>query len=220
MARPVKRTYNSPHREAQARATRNAIRVAAQDLFLSDGYGATTIKAIADRAEVAPQTVYSQFGTKAAIAKEMLDVAIAGDDEPIPIAERDFFIRVHEDGIDGCERLRRYAHSCRRVLDGAGSAFEIVRRGADGDPELAELWQTNQAVRRRVVAEIIDRVLETAAPRRGLDRDRAVDLAYLLHSPEVFHVLVEESGWSLDQYEEWLARSFVEQILGIAPPAP
>ena len=219
MSHSVKREYHSPLREAQARATRTAIRVAAHDLFLADGYAATTIKAIAERAEVSPQTVYSQFGTKAAIAKEMLDVAIAGDEEPIPIAQRDFFVRVNDDGIDGAERLGRYAHSCRRVFDGAGSAFEIVRRGADGDPELAALWENNQAVRRRVLTDLIGRVIDSDALRPELTVATAVDLAYLLHSPETFHILVEESGWSLDEYEDWLARSFCEQILGTEPAA-
>ena len=214
MNQPVKRGYHSPRRAAQARATRSAIRAAAHDLFLADGYTATTIKAIADRAAVAPQTVYSQFGSKGAIAKEMLDVAIAGDEEPIPIAERDFFRRVQADGIDGAERLRRYAHSTRRVLDGAATAFEIVRRGADGDPELAELWESNQRVRRRVATDLVDRVLETDPLRPGLTHDQAIDLVYLLHSPEVFLVLVEESDWSLDAYEQWLANSFCEQLLG------
>lgn len=214
MSRDVKRGYHSPLREAQARATRSSIRDAAHDLFFADGYAATTIKAIAQEAEVTPQTVYSQFKTKAGIAKEMLDVAIAGDEEPIPVASRDFFVRVLDDDIDGEERLRRYAHSCRRVLDGAGTAFEIIRRGADSDPELAEVWQVNQTARRDVVTTIVDRVLESDELRPGLRRAQAIDIVYLLHSPEVFNTLVEESGWSLDDYETWLGHSFCEQLLG------
>jgi hypothetical protein len=66
-----------------------------------------------------------------------------------------------------------------------------------------------------VVAALVDRVLETDQLRPELTREQAIDLAYLLHSPEVFHVLVEESGWSLDAYEQWLARSFCEQLLGV-----
>ena len=104
------------------------------------------------------------------------------------------------------------------MLDGAGTAFEIVRRGADGDPELAELWESNQLARRRVVTDLVDRVPETGSLRPDLTRDQAVDLVYLLHSPEVLHVLVEESGWTPDEYEAWLARSFCEQLLGTDVP--
>ena len=213
MAAPVKRPYHSPRRQAQARATRAAIRDAAHELFLQQGYAGTTIRDIADAAGVAPQTVYSRFGSKAAIVKELLDVSIAGDDEPIPVAERDWFTRVFDDGIDGADRLRRYAHACRRILGGSGTTFEIVRRGADGDPDLTALWTANQAQRRAVVRRVLDAVQADAPLRPELEGDRAVDVLYALHGPETFHLLVHESGWDLDEYEAWLADTFCAALL-------
>lgn len=213
MADVVKRSYNSPRRAAQARRTRAAIRRAAHDRFLADGYAATTITAIAAEADVAPQTIYGQFGTKAAIAKELLDVSIVGDEEPVPVAERPWFQRVLEDGIDGRERLRRYASAVRRIYSGAGTAFEIVRRGADSDAELAELWRKNQQARRGVVARILDAALEDAELRPGLTRDEAVDLFWVLHGPETFHQLCLDCGWTDDRYEAWLADALCEQLL-------
>lgn len=216
MPAPVKRSYHSPRRAEQARRTRAAIRRAAHDLFLEDGYAATTITAIAAEADVAPQTVYSQFGTKAAIAKELLDVSIAGDDEPVPVADRPWFQRVFDDGIDGRERLRRYAAAARRIYAGAGTAFEIVRRGADSDADLAELWRSNQQARRRVVTGVLDAALADARLRPGLARAEAIDLFWLLHGPETFRQLCLDSGWSLDRYESWLADALCDQLL--APP--
>lgn len=213
MPAAVKRPYHSPRRAEQARRTRAAIRRAAHDLFLEDGYAATTITAIAAEADVAPQTVYGQFGTKAAIAKELLDVSIVGDEEPVPVAGRPWFQRVFDDGIDGHERLRRYAAAARRIYAGAGTAFEIVRRGADGDAELAELWRSNQQARRGVVTKILDVVLEDSELRPGLTRDEAVDLFWVLHGPETFHQLCLDCGWTHDRYEAWLADAFCEQLL-------
>lgn len=213
MSPPVKRSYHSPRRAAQARSTRAAIREAARELFLREGYAATTITAIAGEAEVAPQTVYSQFGTKAAIAKELLDVSIVGDEEPVPVAGRPWFQRVFDDGIDGHERLRRYASAARRIYEGAGTAFEIVRRGADGDAELAELWRANQRARRDVVTRVLDAALADTDLRSDLTKDEAIDLFWVLHGPETFHLLCHDCGWTIDRYEIWLAEAFCEQLL-------
>lgn len=218
MTGSVKRPYHSPRRAAQARSTRQAIRRAAHDLFVSDGYAATPITAIAEEAEVAPQTIYSQFGSKAAIVKELLDVSIVGDEEPVPVADREWFQRVFDPDIDGHERLRRYASAVRRIYVGAGSAFEIIRRAADGDADLAELWAANQQARRSVVSRILDAVLADTALRPGLSHDEAVDLFWLLHGPEVFNLLTVDCGWSADRFEAWLADTFCEQL--VAPPAP
>ena len=211
----VKRHYRSPRRAAQAQSTREAIRRAAEQLFLSEGYATTTISAIAREADVSPQTIYSQFGTKAAIVKELLDVSIVGDEEPVPVARRPWFTRVFDDGITGHERLRRYASAARRIYVGAGGAFEIVRRGADGDPELAALWSTNQASRRAVVTSILAAVLVDTELRPGVTHDEAVDLLWVLHGPEIFHLLTVQSGWAADRYEEWLSQTFCEQILAL-----
>ena len=77
------RRYDSTRRQAQARATRLRIIEAATDLFVTHGYAATSIAAIADAADVAPQTIYAAFGTKAGLLGAAVDVAMAGDDEPI-----------------------------------------------------------------------------------------------------------------------------------------
>src|SRR6516162_8731323 len=87
MNRPAKR-YTSEIRDEQARRTRRAIVTAAHDLFLGRGYTATTIDAIAQAAHVSRRTVFNSVGGKAALLKLAVDWAIAGDDEPIPVAER------------------------------------------------------------------------------------------------------------------------------------
>lgn len=158
----------------------------------------------------------ASFGSKAAIAKELLDVSIVGDDEPVPVAGRPWFQRVYDEGIDGHERLRRYASAVRRIYVGAGSTYEIIRRGADDDADLAEIWANNQRARRTVVAQILDAALADSGLRPGLERAEAEDLLWMLHGPEVFHMLTVDCGWDADRFESWLADTFCEQLLG--PP--
>src|SRR5437016_2610782 len=78
------RLYRSPRREQQARATRARIIAAAARRFLACGYAGTTMRAVAADAGVALPTVELVFGTKAKLLKAVIDVAIAGDDEPVP----------------------------------------------------------------------------------------------------------------------------------------
>src|SRR6476660_5612155 len=84
----VARTYRSPQREEQARRTRQRVVDAATALFLRRGYAGATVPAIAAEAGVSVPTVELLFGAKARLLKAAIDVAIAGDDEPVPVLER------------------------------------------------------------------------------------------------------------------------------------
>src|ERR1700693_4659732 len=77
-------------REAQIAQTEERIIAAATGLFLENGYVPTTLEAVAKRAEVAARTVYVRFGTKAALFKRVVDVAIAGDTQPVDVLGRDW----------------------------------------------------------------------------------------------------------------------------------
>ena len=81
------RRYSAPGREAQARRTRARIVAAAHEAFARRGFAAT-IREVAEAAQVSPATVELVFGTKAALLDAVVDVALAGDDEPVPVLER------------------------------------------------------------------------------------------------------------------------------------
>jgi len=95
----VKTAAAEGRRQKKARQTRRRILAAAAELFTRQGYAATTIQQVAEQADVAWQTVYSVFGTKAAILSAVFDVAVAGDDEPAPVAERPF-VQAIKDAAD------------------------------------------------------------------------------------------------------------------------
>ena len=83
MSEPVKdkrvrkRSYTSAIRQDQAARTRALIVNAAAELFTSDGYAQTTVRAIADRAGVAVDTVYAAFGTKVRVLTAVIDSRLA-----------------------------------------------------------------------------------------------------------------------------------------------
>jgi len=85
---PTVKTPPEDGRAARSRSVRTRITTAATELFTTAGYSSTSVAAIAARAGVSEQSVYYSFGTKRAILTAALDLAIAGDDEPVPTLER------------------------------------------------------------------------------------------------------------------------------------
>ena len=204
MAGDTSRPDRSPPGQARARATRAAVLEAASNRFRTDGYARTTVDAIAREAGVAPQTVYNQFGTKASIARELLEESGSGGGQTA-VADLPWYRPVFEQGIDGRERLRRHASGCRYVNERSGEAAEVVRRAADADPELAATWRSDRAGRRRAAEAALGAALSSATLRPGLTRRRAVDAITHLGGSETYHALVVEAGWTGPQYEGWLA---------------
>ena len=95
MSGPVKpkRAYDASRRQEQARANRAAMLAAGRSLFLEHGYAPTTMKMVAAEAGVSTQSVYQVFGNKPGLVKALVDVAIVGDDQPVPMMEREFVAR-------------------------------------------------------------------------------------------------------------------------------
>jgi|SoimicMinimDraft_8_1059736.scaffolds.fasta_scaffold14210_2 AcrR family transcriptional regulator len=210
VSEPVKTKF--PRREQRARATRRAVLAAARKLFVAEGYGATTIQAIADEADVAVQTVYAVFGNKRSILAELVDVSIAGDDAEIVVNAREWMRPVWE-ASTAAERLRAYAAAVRRIMDGAGDVFAVVAAAATIDPEVVELADITEQRRRAGARSVIDSLRSVGTLRPGLTPQRAIDVLWLLNSPAVFAHLVRRAGWSLDQYQAWLADAMVNELL-------
>jgi AcrR family transcriptional regulator len=201
-----------PTRAAKARQTKRAILGAARDLFVRQGYAATSIQAIADEAGVAVQTVYAAFGNKRTVLTEVLDVAIAGDDDPATVNERDWMQPVFHEP-DGAARLRAYAGAVRRIHDRAAEVFAAVAGAATADADAAALHEEAERRRRAGASSVVSAVAEVASIRSDLDPGEAVDVLSLLNSWSTYQHLVLRLGWSLDRYESWLAVTMVDLLL-------
>lgn len=205
-----------PRRQKRAQATRRAILDAAGELFIEQGYAATTIQAIADRADVAVQTVYAVYGNKRAILDAVLDVTIAGDDAEIAVNAREWMRPVFE-APTATARLRAYAAAVRQIMARAGDLLVVVGAAARTDPEIVPLAEQTEQRRRMGAVAVVESVARVGRLRSGLTTERAVDLLWLFNGPAVFDQLVRRAGWSLDDYETWLAATLCEQLLGRRP---
>lgn len=206
-----------PRRSAQARRTRVRVLDAARELFIERGYVATTIVAIADRADVSPETVYARFGSKRALLAQLVDLAIAGDVDAPPLLEQDWVREMHDEP-DVHRRVRILAGHGRAILERRAAVDEVVRGAAAADPEIAALWDAGREQRFAGQRELLRIVLSATGLRDGLDIEAAADILYAVGSPDVYRLLVEDRGWSGQEFEQWYAEALESLLLPPASP--
>ncbi|WP_347954537.1 TetR/AcrR family transcriptional regulator [Gordonia aichiensis] len=209
------RDYDNRARTAAARETRRRILAVARTSLVDDGYPALRISTLAAAAGVSPQTVYNAIGGKAEVLKAVYDVAVVGDDEPVPMSERPEFIRLAE-ATSPADWSSAYAHYTaelyRRIGDVVGA---VLRPGEALDGGAGQFAETIDRERRIGTTHAV-----TALGARLGWPDSAVaptiDAVWVLNAPEVYDRLVRRSGWSVERYERWLAR----QLAACLPPTP
>lgn len=213
----ARRQYRSALRGQQAAATRAAVLAAARELFLAQGYGATTIEEIAERAGVSKPTVFSAVGNKQAVMAALRTVALRGDDEAPAVAEREPWQRVLAEPDPHLAVQLEVTHLAD--LWSRWAELKEVLRGAasGGEPALRELWATGEEQRLLAAQRFVSALAAKGPLREGLGQQAAIDITWTLTSPEHYQALVAQRGWSRARYEHWLTDALTHALL---PPKP
>jgi AcrR family transcriptional regulator len=189
-------------RAAKSRLTRSRILDAAGELFVRNGYGATSLQDIADRARVAVQTIYYGFGNKQTVLKLVVDRTIAGDDEPVATLDRPWFRQALETGSAEAH-LKEHLEGTRAVLERVAPIMKMVGAAAATDPGIAELWPNERDPRLTVQTAAAESLLAKPGARRDVTVEHAADVLFGLLSPEVYLLFVSERGWTPQQWQAW-----------------
>jgi AcrR family transcriptional regulator len=192
-----------PLRQAQIAHTEQRIIAAATELFLADGYVATTLEAVAKRARVAARTVYVRFGTKAALFKRVVDVAIVGDTQPIDVLGRDW-MQAALTAPTAAERVAAGAAVNRQIMERTGALFAVAQQAAAVEPLVAGFWQQGREQSRHAQAVFWTRMAEDGLLDPGADLAWVIDTASILGSAETYLLITRMLGWDLDVYENWI----------------
>lgn len=208
----VRRPYRSTLRESQARATRRAVVDAARDLFVELGWSGTTIDAVAARAGVSRKTVFTSVGGKAALLKLALDWALVGDDEPVPLEERQVLAEM-EQQTDPRALVARWARFVADLEERAAPLAAVIVVAADADPEAAGVHAVSERNRLRGAEFIVARLAAIDGLRPGVTEERAVAAALVLMDPSIHRTLVSEHGWTRGEYADWIERNAVAELL-------
>ena len=203
--------YRSPLRDAQARRTRGRVLAAATASFLARGFAGTSMRVVAAEAGVSVATVEQLFGTKPALLKAAVDVAIAGDDEPTAMLDR-AWARAARAATTPAELLGIAADVLTAAQQRSSGLVLAVFEAARADPALAELADRLTAQRRAVAQWLVD-ALARLAP---VAADDAVDTLWVLMEPAVHDRLVRRLGWTPERYGAWFARCALRLL--VDPP--
>jgi AcrR family transcriptional regulator len=211
-----RRPYRSPLRQAKARRTRARILEAATQLFRAQGYAGTTVAAVAAAAEVSVAAVELAFPTKPDLLKAAIDVAIAGDDEPVPVLERPWAASAR-----AAPGATAFLDAVAAILVPAAERSDALvlaaLEGARSDHRLVPLAALLSAQRAVTAGWIVDGLTEKAPLRAGLDRSEAIDIVWLLMDPAVFDRLTTARGWPPGRFGRFFADGLLRLLTEPVP---
>ena len=210
MSKPVKtRSYNSPVRREQAARTRQRILDAAGDLFVRHGYGTTSVRQIADAAQVAPDTIYATFGNKARLLTALVDVRLA------PGGQASIFDRPEVQALrqerDPRRLLRLFARDYAAMSERVRPVSEVLRTAKAVEPEMAAVREEMEEHRFRYMRTIVRWLAERG--RLRVPEGRAAQIVWALASPDVSRMLCDVQGWTTGEYAAWLEETLAAALL-------
>lgn len=213
VAKEVKRRpYDATKRRTRSAETRGRVLAAARDLLLEGGYRATTVAAIATRAQVNVDTVYELVGRKPVILRELIEQAISGTDRAVVAEERDY-VKAMMASRDPKEKLTIYAHAMRNIQARMAPLHLALRDASSTEPEAKRIWREISERRAANMRKLVQDLRSTGGMRRDLSVSEAADVIWATNSAELYVMLTVERGWSPQHYERWLADSWCRLLL-------
>ena len=207
------RRYDATRRRDRADRTRQEVIDAGSRLFLADGFAATTVTAIAQASRVSEQTIYKAFGGKAGLVRAIWARALEGEGS-VPAERRSDAMQASE--RDPHEVIRRWGQFTIEVAPRVVPILLLIKSAASSDPQIAALLAEVDEQRLGRMERNARTLHERGQLRPGMTLDEARDLLWTFSSPELFELLVDRRGWSLERFAAFLT----EQLSSALLPAP
>jgi AcrR family transcriptional regulator len=192
-----------------ARVAENEERIvrAAHELFVRDGYQATTLAAVADAAGVAHRTIYVRFGTKAALLKRVVDVALVGDLAPVDVVSREWY-RTATTAPTLQERIVSLAEGSARLMASAADVIAVAREAEQAEPLLAAAARAGRAATRDAIRTFWTRARDDGLLPARCDLTWLAETTSVLAHAETYLIVRETLRMTPKQYQTWLATTW------------
>jgi AcrR family transcriptional regulator len=195
-------------RAARKADTEQRILDAATELFVSDGYAATALTAVAREAGVGDRTVYVRFGTKAALLKRAVDVAIVGDTAPVDVQGREWFQRgLTAPTLD--ERVDAMASGGAGLMHRAGPLMAVAREAEATELVIAAAAQAGREATLASYRMWWERLRSDGLIGTEIDLEWVIATSSLLGHADTYQLMTQTLRWDIDTYQRWLARTLM-----------
>ena len=168
--------------------------------------------AVAERAGVSAESIYKGFGTKAALAKAVFDLVIAGDDEPVPVWRRSEADAIRAEP-DVRRKIMLYSRGLATRQQRSAKVQILIRDGGHTDQTLAALWQRLLAERLTGMTILGRHLIESGQLREGIELGEVRDVLWTYTAVELYELLVVERGWPLDRYADWIGQAIAAALV-------
>ncbi|MDQ4132913.1 MAG: TetR/AcrR family transcriptional regulator [Actinomycetota bacterium] len=185
---------------------------AALQLFVANGFAGTTIAAVAEAAGVSPPTVYATFCSKAALLRATIDFALAGDPEPIAVADRPLGKWVYE-AESAIELLGRYAVMMGELAERAAPIYMVLVAAADVEAELADLLADFEKQRLKASTMLAEAIRDRGGLPEGRSLAEARDTIWVCNAPELYVSLTSKRRWSNKRYASWARNTLIKLVV-------
>jgi AcrR family transcriptional regulator len=209
MSMPVKRSYDASGRQARAQETRQRVIDVAHDLFIQPGYGRTTIADIARGADVSVETIYSAFGNKATLLRQVWFVRIRGDEQNVRLLDRPEIQEMLAEP-DLLVRLRRQAVVFTSVFRRFVPLHRALEAAAASEPSAAEMVSEFDAGRLDACTQYAKAAGKTG--QLAVSETECRDVFDATLDGSLWHRLVHERSWSDQRFAAFLGDLWVSVL--------
>ena len=214
-----RRAYNSPLRAEQARQTRARIVVAAAGLFAEHGYSAITLPAIAAAAGVSVVSVQLN-GPKSALLLAALEQISTGSEGFDSAAEVPEFAERAAQITSPADIIRLTAVFAAASNKRVSKLWLAMDRAADDDADVGNTFRDLINRMRGDALTAITAMSAIGSVRADRTPEELADIYWALPLPDLYHRLVEQGGWSIERYTDWLDQTLTELLLPQPDSAP
>jgi AcrR family transcriptional regulator len=186
----------------------------ARAMFLSEGYGRTTVAAIARAANVSQESVYKGFGGKPGLVRAIQEQSLLGTGGPPAEDRSDRAQATAADAVELMDQLGRFTTEISPL--GAPIVLLIRDAAASGDADMAALLHDVDDARYQRMLHNARQVLARGFLRAGLMEEEVADVMFTCTSAELYESLVLKRGWSAERYGRFIGRTLVANLL---PPS-
>ena len=208
----VKRPYDSTRRQQQAQENRRQILAAAHELFVTKGYGSTTISEIAQAAGLAVETVYAAFRNKPTLLHRAWDIAVGGDEQDVHLLERPEMRAVFGEP-DLAARFTRFAGVNTAIMRRTAQLRLAIQAAADTDPAAATLLAEIDSA--RLDAMGVHARAAAATGQLAVPEEECRDVLFVTTDGSLWQNLVQRRAWSDGRYAAWLGRLWLATLVDL-----